>query len=692
VRRAELHRRAASSEGDPALALPHWLLGGQARDTSTVLATVTAAIRDARTRFAFDDAAMIGERALETIAFPPRDACELRIEVGEAWTLAGQRDAARAAGAQAARDARALGEAQLLARAALVHATGMGVAGRDMPSIELLRAAHDALPASDSPMRAQVMARLSLALLPAPPEEHEGALRLAENALAMARRLGDDETLFAVLSFTRETPSETQPAKTRFALNAETLALADKLGKIPRVASLFAWQVAACIELGDIDGAVREVEAMEAHLASYALPAYRYQPLLVRAMLADIEGRFAEADALSREALRICEANGLIPGLMHGLIQRAAFLYTRGDADGWAEFEARTLRLLDNNPLSAIFRCMFDAPCGRTEKVREALALTKDIPLETLPDGSGLAMPCALAGIVEHAQRFYDLVLSDEAIKGPWQFGPGRITSMGPRALALGRLAMLLGRKEGAIPHFERALDLARRLRSRPFTAQAHLELATARDSREHAETALAIATEIGMRAVAARARAIVDQSSSKTKPAASKELVLERDGETWRLSRGDRRAVLKDAKGLFYLEALVNAPCREVHVLELVGQHREGDAGPVLDERAKREYRERAEALREELEEATRHADVGRTGRLQLELDALAHELARAVGIGGRDRRAVSPSERARINVQRRIRDVIARVRAVDPALGEYLQLSVRTGMFCVYLPFGDR
>lgn len=664
-RRAALHRDAALSERDPTLAAPHWLRGGREEDAMAVLVTLKEAMRDASARFAFEDAATIGERALETQTFERKDACELRIAVGEAWRLAGKVEPARAHGSKAAKEAQALDEAELLARAALVHATNIGVGGRDDATVDLLRAADDALPRSDSSIRAKVMARLSLALLPAPPDEHAGALRLAEDALAMARRLGDDETLFSVLSFTRETPSETLPASTRFALNAETLALAKKLGRVPHVASLFAWQVATCLDLGDIDAAVREVDAMETLLASYALPAYRYPPLLVRAMLADLEGRFSEADALNREAMKICEENGLVvPGLMLCVVQRTGFMYTRLDADAWNDIEPLAITLLDNNPLFAVYRATFDAPCGRVEKVRESLALTNGIPLETLPDSSGLAAPCAIAGIVEQAQRFYDLASSNEQTRGPWQFGPGRVVSMGPRALTLGRLAMLLGRKEDAIGHFERALAISERLRSRPYVSQAQLELA----------------------------RALATREEPKTKPAVKEGLVLVREGETWRIHHGGKVVTLKDTKGLWYLEALVAAPCREIHVLELAGQHQEGDAGPVLDERAKRAYRERADALRETLEEATRNGDLGHAERARVELDALQQELSRAVGLGNRDRRSVSPAERARINVQRRIRDVVARVRALDADLGEYLQLSVRTGLFCVYLPFEKR
>ena len=55
-----------------------------------------------------------------------------------------------------------------------------------------------------------------------------------------------------------------------------------------------------------------------------------------------------------------------------------------------------------------------------------------------------------------------------------------------------------------------------------------------------------------------------------------------------------------------------------------------------------------------DELAEAERWNDPERAARLQAEEDALAHELAAAIGLGGRDRAAVSASERARVSVTR--------------------------------------
>ena len=693
-RRSQYHRAAAANERDPVLGAAHWLAGGRPEDSDHVFTVVVEALQRENARFAYEDAASLGRRALDAFVFPPRQASELRIAVAEAWVLAGKFTEARQTASRAAEAARELSDGELLSRAALAHATEFIVGTRDATSVTWLRAALAMLPATDSATRAKVMARLAVAMLPSPPEEHEEALSLSREALAMARRLGDDETLFATLRFTRMTPSETDDSAARYALNAETIALATKLGQVPLIAPLFSWQVAACIELGDIDAALRQADEMESQLAAYRQPIYRYRAPLVRAMLADLEGRFAEADALSREALRISEDNGLHPGLVLFGSLRIGFLYTRGDAESWAEVEPRVLPMYEKDPMLAIYRCMFDAMCDRPDKVRASLAMTKGMPLDALPDVGALGVACAAARIHEYAQVFYDVVAREEA-KGPWQFGPGRVTSVGPRALTLGR-------HDDALAHFARARALVARLRSRPYIAQTDLATAEVLASREPAraravaESARTLANEVGMRGVEARAQALLEALAfrtaspalSSTAPRSAPRLTLGREGEMWRLDTGARALLMRDTKGLAYLDVLVREPCREFHVLDLVGLRDDGDAGVVLDARAKHAYRERAESLRESLAEATAHHDLGRAERARVELDALANELSRAVGAGGRDRRSASPAERARINVQRRIRDVVGRVRAEDPALGEHLDLSIRTGVFCVYLP----
>jgi hypothetical protein len=62
--------------------------------------------------------------------------------------------------------------------------------------------------------------------------------------------------------------------------------------------------------------------------------------------------------------------------------------------------------------------------------------------------------------------------------------------------------------------------------------------------------------------------------------------------------------------------------------------------------------------------------------------------ELARAVGLSGRDRRAASHAERARLNATRAIRTAMANLARAHPSLGRHLAATIRTGRYCAYIP----
>ena len=57
-------------------------------------------------------------------------------------------------------------------------------------------------------------------------------------------------------------------------------------------------------------------------------------------------------------------------------------------------------------------------------------------------------------------------------------------------------------------------------------------------------------------------------------------------------------------------------------------------------------------------------------------------------MGLGGRPRRVGAASERARVAVTRRLRDVFRRMAEQSPELGRHLEDALRTGTFCVYRP----
>ena len=112
------------------------------------------------------------------------------------------------------------------------------------------------------------------------------------------------------------------------------------------------------------------------------------------------------------------------------------------------------------------------------------------------------------------------------------------------------------------------------------------------------------------------------------------------------------------------------------------------GDAGPLLDAQAKEAYRRRLAEIEDDIGEALAMGDDERAAQADVERDLVIRELTRAVGLGGRDRRAASASERARASVTRAVRQAILRIREHHPTLGTHLDRAIRTGTYCAYLP----
>jgi pimeloyl-ACP methyl ester carboxylesterase len=173
-------------------------------------------------------------------------------------------------------------------------------------------------------------------------------------------------------------------------------------------------------------------------------------------------------------------------------------------------------------------------------------------------------------------------------------------------------------------------------------------------------------------------------------------------EGDYWTVSYEGRMFRFKDSKGLRYLAHLLGHPYTEFSATALVagsqlGEDQSasadpGDAGEVLDLQAKAAYRLRIKDLTEELKEAKKTGNEKRGIKVEKEIEALSTELRRAVGLGGRDRRAASSAERARVNVTRTIRISIGRIKEHHSGLAKYFDKTIRTGTFCSYQPDPER
>jgi hypothetical protein len=176
-------------------------------------------------------------------------------------------------------------------------------------------------------------------------------------------------------------------------------------------------------------------------------------------------------------------------------------------------------------------------------------------------------------------------------------------------------------------------------------------------------------------------------------------------EGDYWSVAFEGHAIRVRNLKGVRYLARLLAEPGREYHVLDLVAAETGtgasieshparvsgsalGDAGEFLDPQAKAAYRRRLTEIDDDIEQAEAIGDTERAAQADNERDFLIRELTRAFGLGGRERRAASASERARPAVTRAVRQAMTRIAEHHPELGEHLGRTIRTGTYCAYLP----
>jgi len=177
-----------------------------------------------------------------------------------------------------------------------------------------------------------------------------------------------------------------------------------------------------------------------------------------------------------------------------------------------------------------------------------------------------------------------------------------------------------------------------------------------------------------------------------------------------WTIRYHGHAASVRSTLGLHYLAVLLRHPGREFHVRELVARQMNVSPPaaavaanefvmdelyvglPVLDARAKAEYKRRINDLRQDLKQAELFNDPQRTTKVQSELQAIADHLASSVGLGGRDRKASSDAERARSAVTKCIKRAVREIGKAIPSLGSQLAVRIKTGYFCSYHPDPER
>lgn len=537
------------------------------------------------------------------------------------------------------------------------------------------------------------------------PDLADEADRLGDEAVALARSVGDPALIVDMLSDRHFAAHTVAGLDARGAAATEVIALSERAAR-PDLALLgHEWRVAAGLRHGDATAAVAALADLEAISGLMPSPRWRFGAALrrsgVMALLGDPDGALALAEDACASVAGVMpdvEVNGLDVGVRMGV----ALLYGTL-ADG---FEPR-YRTLDDAvgavPVAFLQVRMATAELmlGRPDAARRRLEDWARRPEAALRGVEGLPT-VALLGDAVTALGWSDPVPAIRAVLLPFRGMLPVSNAVGACAAiddTLAGLALTVGDLPTAADHAAAAAALGRSMGAPAVEARALVRLAEARAGLGDAPAARS-ARDRAERLAEATGQALAPApwAGTAAPPAvrgrADGRATLHLAAGRWAVTSPHGDGEVPDSLGMGQLAQLLAAPGTELAAVDLAGAGAAdavplaSDLGPALDARAKREYRQRITELRTEIDEADAHHDLARAEKHRVEMEALIDELKRAVGLGGRDRPQGSGAERSRVNVTRSLRRAIAGVEAVVPALGAHLRVSVRTGHRCTYAP----
>jgi hypothetical protein len=472
--------------------------------------------------------------------------------------------------------------------------------------------------------------------------------------------------------------------------------------------------VCALQGLAQYDVAEEWTEAMERWCETHAIGSLRGRCRVHRAEILRLRGMCNEAEG---QALMACEE--LRPHLRRELgwplNELGRIRLHRGDIVGAEEALLAAHRAgWDPQPGLALVRLAQGDAAIAAASIRDALERPSSVPSKERPPNTDLRRAPLLEAQVEIEIAAGDIGRARSAA-GELEVVAARFESkalVASAALARGRVRLADDDAVGAEPSLSEAVRLWNEVGAPYEAAVARMSLAEAHAAsgsehravleRDAARTILQGIQAAPSIAPPARVERH-DAVDGRPVPSSS---VFRREGDYWSVVFDGHTVHVRDLKGMRYLARLLADPSREYHVLDLVaaeagseaqadsGRAVElprsalGDAGEILDTRAKEAYRRRLAEIDDDIEQARAIGDAERAAQADTERGFLVRELARAFGLGGRGRRAASASERARASVTRAVRQAIARIGEHHPQLGEHLSRTIRTGTYCAYLP----
>jgi class 3 adenylate cyclase len=413
-----------------------------------------------------EDAQRYFSQALDLLARQTSDDAALRIDLltglGAAELQSG-RPEFRATLLDAAHEAIRIHDSDRLVSAALANNRGFhsDLGGIDADKVEVLEAALAAIPDSDSPQRAQLLATLCSELTFSSLDRR---VQLARDAKAMARRLGDRAALASVCNLCG-TPMRIPSLLTeQFSDAIEALALAEELNDPVSVFWVANQAVIEGTRSGEFELSARALESMKAVAEKLRQPMLTWTALFSEAAQAMLHGDAARSEELATKAFEVGSASG----------QPDAFANYATQLMGIRLLEGRTGELVDlvagvaeQHPDVPTFQSVLAGCYVDAGDERAALALLR----RASDEGFALPMDTTwLDGVVVYARVTLELGWAEAAHQLLRQLEPHfeqvpyqGLTANPPVATFLGGLCGLVGRYREAEAYFRKGAALSRR-------------------------------------------------------------------------------------------------------------------------------------------------------------------------------------------------------------------------------------
>ncbi|HJR26499.1 MAG TPA: LuxR C-terminal-related transcriptional regulator, partial [Acidimicrobiales bacterium] len=520
--RANLHLRVADALESVHAADPRAVLADLARHYTEAAALGSASKAVYYGRRAADQAAaslayaeaLVHLRAVAGLTTPgTRVHVEVLLQIGNALSWTGDYDPSSRVCEEAFHHAREHGYADLAGEAAIGFQDAEQVPGLPgAPSVAMVSEAIRLVGDGTGSLRSRLQSSLALAL------SRVGELPAAHEAVERASALAGTDIEARTQAMWAATLIESDPERLlERGRELEEHALAT--GDMWSAGTSSTNTMRALVALGRIDEAYEVLERHRSIMPRIPVPLVEMELRCFECTLALLEGRFEDAEAAATRARDVGKET--VPGADGGYgLQMFAIRRTQGRL---AEV-AGVLQLAASNAggVWAPGLASLLVEVGRTDDARMQFdRLAADGFASVARDSlwpaslSFLAEVCIALDDRERAGLLYEELL---AYRGQ-NLMIALTICFGPADRLLGGLADVLGLADDAERHFQAARDLADQCGSPVWRAEAELGWArflADRDpmaAREHAGAALTVAVELGMGAVAAGARELLDRA-----------------------------------------------------------------------------------------------------------------------------------------------------------------------------------